>query len=253
MMLGLGLSITKGQNTAWTPASLGASLYDYWDAEIASSISTSGATVTAWRSAKSSYSAAQGISASRPIYSATSFNGRPGLTFDGADDELTYAGVGNFPTGSNASEIWILIDQTLPGATAGIKTAVAYGGNSAAAYRRVVRISDGSSVNRARIQMGTGGGAPAVSNDNVALNGKNVVRSIFESNLRVDVNGTAGAVLAGAAPATGTTRTRIGATTDDTPANFFQGVISAVFITAPLTADQAAQMYLYLKARGGIA
>lgn len=252
MMLGLGLSLTLPRGAGWTPESLGASLYDYWDAEIASTLSTSGSAVTAWRSAKNAYSAAQGLGAARPLYSATSFNGRPGLTFDGADDELTYAGVGNFPTGANACEMWALVDQNVAPADATTRTWAGYGANTATFYRRLYR-SVATGVNRAGTQVGTGGGGPVSVNLSVDYSGRHVHRAVISSTaFQTEVDGVAGPSQA-TIPATGTTRTRIGATPDDTASAFGKGVISAVFITAPLTSDQAAQMYLYLKARGSIA
>lgn len=244
--------ITLNKGVRWTPAQLGASLYDYWDAEQADTLSLSGSAVTAWRSAKNGYSAAQGTGAARPTYSATSFNSRPGVTFDGSDDELTYAGVGVFPTGSVSSEIWALVNQTALGSSAGVRAIFNYGGNAAAAWRRLNRTTDGSLVNRATTQMGTGAAGPAAQNDNVDFSGRNVARSQIKANLQTDVNGIAGAVNATGNPATGTTRTRIGARNDDTPNSFFQGVVSFVAVTAPLTTNQAVQMLAYLKQRGGI-
>ena len=236
----------------WSPASLGASLYDYWDAEQPGTISLSGSAVTAWRSVNNSYSAAQAVGAARPTYSATSFNSRPGVTFDGSDDELTYAGVGVFPTGSVSSELWVLVDQTVAGSSAGVRAIFNYGSNAAAGWRRISRTTDGSLVNRATTQMGTGGAGPAAQNDNVDFSGRNVARSQIKANLQTDVNGIAGAVNATGNPNTGTTRTRIGARNDDTPNSFFQGVVSFVAVTAPLSTDQAALMLAYLKRRGGI-
>lgn len=250
--LGLGLPVTR-TGGGFNPRDLGASLYDYWDAEIAATITLSGADVSAWSSAKNAYSASQGTAANRPTYSASSFNGRPGVTFDGSNDELTYAGVGVLPTGSTVGEIWALVDQTVAGASAGVKTIFTYGGNAATSYRRVNRTTDGSSINRASSQMGTGAAGPAAQNDNVVFSGRHVVRGRFAAlSVQTDVDGTAGASVATSAPSTGTTRTRIGARNDDTPTNYFQGVVNFIAVTAPLTTDQAAQMYAYLKSRGGI-
>ncbi|HTM77999.1 MAG TPA: hypothetical protein VL133_10260, partial [Devosia sp.] len=71
---------------SWSPLALGASLLAWWDAS--QGVSLSGSQVTAWADRKSGYSVAQGTGAARPLWSATSFGGKPGLTFDGIDDLL---------------------------------------------------------------------------------------------------------------------------------------------------------------------
>jgi hypothetical protein len=54
-------------------------------------------------------------------------------------------------------------------------------------------------------------------------------------------------------PATGNVRVRIGAGANTIVTNYFQGVVSLIALTTPLTNEEAAQMLAYLKARGGIA
>lgn len=236
--LGLGLPVTRGSR-GFSPRDLGAALYDYWDAEVPSTLTLSGSAVSAWRSVVNGYSAEQAVAGSRPAYSASSFNGRPGVTFDGGD-ELTYAGVGNFPTGANASEIWVVASMPTAGTVAGVMVPFTYGGNAAGSYRRIYR-NPVSNVNNLFVQMGTGGSAPLASNP-TDMSGRYVARGMFSASLQLDVNGVAGTPFATSAPATGTTRTRIGGRNDDTPTNFYVGVINLIAVTAPLTAAQAAQM-----------
>lgn len=230
----------------WSPADLGASLFDMWDAEEASTVSLSGSAVTSWASVINAYAAVQGVGASRPIYSATSFNSRPGLTFDGADDLLIYVGQ-PFPSGTTPSEIWGLIDVTTPGATAGSKYVASYGGtdnNTARAMRR----SSTASVNKATAVVDS---VPSVEHPaNVA--GRHVWRAIFEATRhRIDIDGVEG-TWTNEVPGTGTTRVVLGALQTGL-ATFFQGVMPFLAVTDRLTTDQAAAFTTYLKTRGGIA
>lgn len=242
----------QGGGVPWTPLDLGASLYDMWDAERADSFSLSGAAVNAWASVKNGYSASQSISAAKPIYSATSFNSRPGVTHDSADDELTFVGVGTFPVGATGSEIWSLSIQSALPADTGTRTILGYGGgsvNSSRSSRRTVV----SGVNRAQSGVGIGGSQATNTNLLVDLSGIKIVRSVFSgTEQRTDADGTPNTPTA-AVPATDTVRLRIGAGTNTAASNFWHGVFSLIAITAPLTDEQAAQMLTYLKSRGGIA
>jgi len=252
LSLGLRLGLNKGAKAAaWTPLDLGGSLYDMWDAERAAQLTLSGAAVTAWASAKNGYSAAQGVGASRPAYSATSFNGRPGVTFDGSDDELTFAGVGVFPTGATPSEIWALVDQTaLPADTSNRMTA-SYGAGST--LRRALSRTVVTGVNRGRADAGNGTVSVTATDSLVDLSGRHVLRGVVTAtDVSAAIDG-ATATTAAAVPATDVTRVRLGANSSTTAANFFQGVISLIAVTAILNTAQAAQMMAYLKARGGIA
>ena len=229
---------------AWTPAALGASLLDMWDAEEAASLTLSGASVDAWASVNNAYSAAQAVGASKPAYSATSFNGRPGVTFDGLDDVLVFAAQ-PFPLGT--SELWALLDVTTPGATAGSKYAFSYGGadNSSA---RALRRGSTASVNRATA---VSNAVPSADHPTDA-SGRHVWRGVFDnsSGWRIEIDGVAGALTAGA-PASGSTRVVLGALQTGA-ATFFQGVASMFAVTDTLTASQATAFTNYLKTRGGI-
>lgn len=245
LSLGLGLS-APSKGGGFRPADLGAALFDMWDAEDASKISLSGSAVTAWASSKNGYSASQAVGAARPVYSASSFNGRPGLTFDGSDDELMFGGVGTFPTGATPGETWLLCNQTALAADATARSAFSYG--DIATSRRTLGRTVSGAVNRPRMPVGstsligTGDmsglcvlrGAVGATASDLSLNGLSVA---------------AGPIV----PATASARTRLGAHAASAAGEFFQGIVSLIAVTAPLSTDQAAQMLVYLKARGGIA
>lgn len=71
----------------WTPANI---TTDFWlDAEDASTITLSSGVVSQWNDKSGNGKhATQPTAAERPTYSATSFFGKAGLTFDGVDDAL---------------------------------------------------------------------------------------------------------------------------------------------------------------------
>lgn len=245
--LSMGINLVGGSATGWSPAALGASLLGWWDAERSDKLSLSGSAVTSWTDLVGGYVASQAISASKPIYSATSFNNRPGLTFDGLDDELTLASV-PFPTGAAACEIWKAIDQTALAADTTTRNLFSFGGGTGATARRLRRDVLGG-VNRALMATGDGATAIGPNNANVDFSGRHVVRGIVGApTVEIHVDGVTGGT-SNVVSATGAVRTRIGASDATTPGGFMQGVVSAVLVTAPLTAPEAASLYAYLNAR----
>lgn len=236
---------------SWTPARLGASLYDMWDAERSGDLALTGAAVTGWASARNGYPAAQTASNAKPAYGATSFNGRPGVTFDGVDDELTYAGTGVLPTGAAPGEIWVLADQTAVAADAATRSALTYG--NATNVARSVRRSVQAGVNRFAGSVGDGAATLSNTNTAVDLSGRHVMRLVVTgTQQRAEVDGLSAAASA-VVPATAVNRTRLGATSSTTAAGFWSGVLAFAAITDLLSIEEAAQMLAYLKARGGIA
>lgn len=241
----------SGGTPRFSPFDLGASLYDLWDAERAADLSLSGAQVTAWRSARGGQAAVQAVGAARPIWSATALAGRPGVVFDGADDELTLPGVGPLPVGSAPCEIWVLADQATPATDTAQRALAAYGGDTSATQRRVLRDRT-SGANRGRTETGDGSTFVVAANAIADFSGRLVARGRFDATTsRLDVNGAEGSVRA-VAPATGSGRLRIGAVANVQAGTFFRGTVAILAVTAPLTQAQASRMLAYLKTRGDI-
>jgi hypothetical protein len=255
-MLGgiLGAAL-RGGARSWSPLDLGASLFAFWDAELASSLTLTGSAVTTWSDRKSGLAPTQSTSGFKPIWSSSSFNGRPGVTFDGTDDFLELAGVGSLPAGANPCEIWVLFDQTVAAGSTGNRYAFAYGNGDAAengfARRAVGRTVD-TGVNRGRILTDASGPTAVSANDAaVDLSGRHVLRYVYTgTHHRLDVDGNAGTPAAVTAT-TGSERIRIGALVADVVSNFTQGTISAVLVTLPLAGPDV-PLLAYLKSRGGI-
>lgn len=245
--------LTDIYDNTWSPSALGSSLIDMWDAEKPATLTLSGAAVSAWASAKNGYSAAQAVSASKPIYSATGFNGRANVDFDGADDSLTYSGVGVLPVGASPCEIWALVDQQALAADTSPRCIIGYGGDVAGISRRLVRAVVGG-INRAQMVVGNGGiNTVTITDTDTDLSGNHVIRAQFgATTASLSVDGGA-PTTAPAIPNTSDVRTRIGAINFNTAQSFWNGGIPFVAITTPLSTDQAAKMLNYLKNRGGIA
>lgn len=230
-------------------AVLGASLLAFWDAERSSTLTLSGSSVTTWTDRKAGYAPTQAVGGSKPAYSATSFNGRPGLTFDGADDYLELGSV-PFPAGASPSEIWYLGSQDSLPADTNPRAMFDYGDGANA--RRQLRRTVNAGSNRPQLVIGTGAGIFGVENTG-DFSGKHVIRAIAGATQSSVVFDGGTPATSTVTPATGTNRTRIGANAASSAGLYFQGVISAILVTAPLTTDQAAQLTQYLKTRGGIA
>lgn len=245
MSLGVGLGVGLGRATrrGFTPADLGASLLANWDAEVTSSLTLSGSSVTTWTDTKAGIAPTQSTGGSKPIWGGASFNSRPGVTFDGIDDYLEIASV-PFP---DNCEIWALLDQTAL-ATDGVTT------------RTIMQLGHITNATSYSIRRATAAGpsncARAVGSANADstadFSGKHVIRGIFTPTLvSVSQDGEAPTSVA-VSNVLGTTRTRLGATTGTTPGSFLQAIVNQLLVTAPLDTTQASNLLTFLKARGGI-
>lgn len=225
---------------AWSPTDLGATLLGWFLAEDL----TPGA-VASWVDRVGAYDFT-GAGAEQPTASATSYNGAPGVTFDGVANCLTLASV-PFPTGASACNIWAVADQTALAADATARIIFGYGGDANTGQRRLYR-SVTSGQNRPFGLVGTGGAAPT-ANLAADFSGRHYVRTnISGSSVAAGMDGTMSSGTA-AVPATGTSRCRIGAVPNVAASSFFQGVIREIAITAAMTAQQVTDMNAYMAGR----
>jgi len=257
-MAGLSLSPTLSLSggagasaPAWAPADLGASLLAFWDAERADLLTLATAAVTTWTDATANgYAITQSTTSAKPTYSATSFNSRPGVTFDKANSQrLVRTGIGSLPVNADPCEIWLVMDQTALVADTALMSLFEYG-NSTNAFRRAERLVSGG-VNYAQGRVGTGAGASAFSNANIPFSGKHVVRyAIGATSSQVHMDGNAG-LSQNIVPATSSGNMSMGMTNSGSFP--MTGIINACLVTAALDADQAAALLAWGKARAGIA
>lgn len=225
---------------------LGSSLLAWWRADRPDLITHASGAVSSWKDTVAAYDAVQ-AGAGMPTYSATSFNGFPGITFDGTDDELTLASQ-PFPSGASAAEMWAVVSQSALAADSSTRQLFGYGGTSNATRRAIVRRVSGG-VNRFGADIGDNSVAQPINDAAVDFSGRHVLRvAVGATSTSVTING--GTPTSGSAvPATGTTRARIGASTANTPANFWNGIVHDIIITSALSASKAAQLQAWLMAR----
>lgn len=191
----------------------------------------------------------QGTSSQRPVWSATGFNGRPGLAFAASSSRfLSLSGVpSTFPTGSVGCEIWAVVDVQVTLAAA---TIFSYGGSGGFTQRSLQIVTVGG-LNVARATVGTGV-SPVVSStasNAYPLMGRHVVRGIFTAtDVTVEIDGHAGPTVS-AVPATGTGFARMGSTSGTTPASFPTLTVNRAVVTRSLTTDEADAFRLQLQQR----
>lgn len=234
------------QGGGWSPLALGASLLAWWDAGRTDLITESGGAVSSWRDIVGGYNAVQATGSAKPVFSTTSFNGTPGLTFDATDDELTCTDSGLLSQlgGATAYEMWALCDQqALPADSVGTRQIMSIGGD-AGGNRALQRIVS-SGVNRARFAVAANTSVVTT----VDFSGRHVIRGVANgTNIQGHLDGTAGGSTA-AVPASVATRLRIGSSSLAAAANFWNGGVAALLITGILSTAQAAQLQAYLARR----
>lgn len=220
----------------WSPSILGSSLLAWWTADRADLVTVSGAAVTNWKDVRNAYDMAQSVSASRPTYSATGFNGFPGITFDGVDDCLEMASQ-PFGTGAIDVEVWAIVQQDALVADTGDRMVFAFGADTVNPQARVQR--QVLTTNRAAARIGTG-----AANFNALsaadFSGRALIRVRFTPTVTYvsQDNGAEGSIAV--VPGIGATRARIGAAASNFAGNFWQGKIRDILVTGPLSAGQAA-------------
>ena len=101
--------VVLGRKQLWTPAALGLSLALWLDADDSSTITLNGSTVSQWRDKSGNgRHASQATVAKQPAYSATGFNNKPRILFDGIDDTLAIASTALFSSGNADLSIFLV-------------------------------------------------------------------------------------------------------------------------------------------------
>lgn len=249
LILGLALGSPAVSGVGWTPMALGSSLIAWWAADRADLITLNSNKVTSWKDVKAGYDMAQSTDSLRPIYSATSFNGAPGVNFDGTDDYLVCtdaALLAALPIGATPSEMWALASQDAP--TVDFARIIAsYGGDTSAFRRGVQRdITGAQSVPTATA--GNGSGAVNVKGT-VDFIGRHVLRGEYGATATaISIDGAdrqSGAVV----PVTQANRVRIGTNSNTSISNWWMGLVRDVIITTALSAGDAALLQAYLQSK----
>lgn len=221
---------------------LGAFLRAWWTADDPSSIDTSGGLVSQWRDQVSARAVSQGTSSLMPIYSTVSFNGSPGVAFDGADDVLLNAGAHSLGT-SVACEMWALVDQQAPpSATPGL--IVCYG-NAVSARRAIERGQ--TPTNNAGVRTTNNVPAESIIYNSADFTGRHYVGAQHAATQQVAQDSNTYATQSITLGTVSSTGLSIGAST--TPSAYFTGIVRDVLITASLSAQQRTDLGAWLNTR----
>lgn len=231
----------------FSPLTLGAGLYAAWDPETSGSLDLVGGAVRTWTDYANGAAPTQGLGASRPAYGLSGFNGRPVITPDGVDDQLTLSVMpSSIPRGATPFEVWVIWNQTKLVADTNPRIAISWGGGVSNYHCGVARAVV-AGVNRAQVYVGTGAAQPAAYSS-VDFSGRRVLRAVVDgTNIRIDVGGIAGTPVA-AVPNIGNTTLRLFAHSVN-PSVFGAGDFSGIFITRLLSAAEALNMYSYCNRR----
>jgi len=227
---------------------LGSDALAYWDFSNALTVTLASGAVSDVRDSVGNRVLSQATAANRPTYGATAINGTPAATFDGINDVLSLSGATGLPAGTAGSEVFVLLKQDALAADATSRTALDWGAGTDD-FRRTGRTVV-SGVNRARSQIGAGGGNVWPAVDTVTdLSGVHVVRSrVTATTHHVAVDG--GAETSDThTPATVASGLSIGAAI---ASQFWQGSIAAVIVTGPLATQKRNAIVARLRARGGV-
>jgi len=234
---------------SWSPLAI-PSLVAWWDADWADGLDLVGGAVRTWTDAIGGFALTQSVSAARPAFNPTGFNGRAVVTFDGVDDCLEGVGVGNLPANTATGEVWGLADQTTLPADTAQRSIVAWGGAGGGKSRSCRRVVV-SVVNRFSTNFGDGAANFSAVQSSNDFSGRCVFRSLFgASSSYGEVDGVAGVPTAATLNTNDTTRTRIGSVANVTASTFYQGGLATLlaFDAAPSASD-AARLLAYLTSR----
>jgi hypothetical protein len=252
---GFGSAGVLGGVTYNPVAALGSDLIAYWDADSrywgSFGRMTIATGVSSWKDIVGGYDANQATGSAQPAFSASAFNGGPGVSADGLDDCLTCtdaALLAALPTGATASELWALISQGAAAADTTSRYAHNYGGATTSDRRINRNVVTG--VNRARALIGDGVSAASIQGSNVDLSSRHVIRlEVGASVSRLTVDGISEDSVS-VVPASTAVRLRLFALAGSgTASSFWQGVGAVFMVTKPLSTSKAAALQSFLLSR----
>lgn len=232
-----GVIIGNGVSTPFVPTDLGVKLIDWFLADDL----VDGAPAS-WTSKKL---AAVFVAAGGPVKASNSFNGKPGVTFDGVDD-LFELGSCPYPAGAATSGCWVLCQQNA--LAADVTDRIAFSWGAVALTERTVGRIVVTGVNRGKVFTGVQSAVDTF----VDLSSRHVIRGHVGAGtatlISVDGNGLSSV---SATPATTATRSRIGANAlAAATGSFWNGVIREIIVEdGTLTPSEANALQNYLLAR----
>jgi hypothetical protein len=254
-----GASAPAASNSVNTfnPAEL--SPFAVFDAEKTSQLALTGSNVTSWTASGSATLIPTDLSGTlaQPQYSATSFNGRPGVTGNGTTQYLEVTtGISGMPTGSTACEIWVIANQPDADSVTNTRHFGGWGNTATTAVRaRSIYKTRTSTIASLTILCGNGSGVdvqtltPAAS----GFVGRHVARGVWSgTTFTPHLDGVAGTANT---ETTNTLAARFRLFADPTnsgggPVQFYSNAtINAYMVLPILTADQITAMTAWCNQR----
>lgn len=227
---------------SFDPTHADVGLRHWWSGRYPSLITPAGGLVSSLRDVKAAAELTQPLSGARPG------NSDDRIILDGFDDTLSAESTFDLVTGDLAvgMEIWIRVRQNALPADTTNRRIFAYGRPATGFSVQIYRVVSGG-VNRVQASVCSGNGV-IITQNTVDFTGDHTIRLRMEqTRALLEVNGIstgfqnyAGAVNVGA------TRMRIGASTDNTAANFGQCDVKDIPCTALLSDSTAAKMRAFL-------
>lgn len=231
-----------GIGKAWTPLDLGSKLKAWWAPLEGSNYTLNGSNIASWTDEIGGYVLSQATAASQPAYSAAGYGGQPCAVFDGVDDNLVKSTVpAAIPQGTTPGELWAATISNVASSTT-LQGIVSQGDST---HRRGLHRLGIDVIADAYPGDGTTTWAENTSvpiNDGVA----HVLRGVFGTSVRMDVDGVAGAGAAISVNDNGAALKLGAAAWVTSGVRCWNGAIRQVLITDALTSGEAALLLSYL-------
>lgn len=237
-------------NPPWTPMQLPAGkLASWWNADRTDLMVDIGGAIAQFADSVYGNVLPTAGAPQRPVWSANGYGGKAALFFDGVANTMVAPSTFNFPLGAAQGEIWAVVDQQIPDASATVGAILTYGPAqfSARSLRRTQVGGNGAYS----FAVGNGAALPSSTRGTPPFFGRHFIRGMYDgADAQVSGDGALGAAQTILA-ATLAGNTVLGANL--VGAQFWQGYIRHVIvIVGNLTALEVAQMNTWCATEAGL-
>ena len=132
--------------TVWNPSMIQTALW--LDANDSSTVAQSGGLVSQWNDKSGNRRNATASSTARPTYGATSFNSRPGLTFDGAANVLRADALATIAQGNDSPFSTVAVFNAASGST--FRNIAGFGSSAGTEYFHTYQIDNNNNLVQSR-------------------------------------------------------------------------------------------------------
>lgn len=248
--MGMSGRLLRPRASGFNPNSI-SNLAVWFDANDASTITTVSGAVSQWNSKVGGYTATQTTANNRPAYSATSLSGKPGLTFDGSNDQLTSTYNANLLAGYVTYATVVQPTSLMVTAPTGAYPPVWMARGSSASGLHINGVGTGgprwTQTWRNVLYNNSAGGLVAAAN-------QVVLTTIDATTHTVRVNGVQGTQAGTFAAGSNETSAVFQFCQDGGTGRYFAGVVSELLMwSRTLTAAELRSVELYLSRKWGVA